>query len=164
MLGAASDYDDPIIQSVIHFLKYKKIKNLSVVAAEIILNYLKNLNLNFENFVIVPVPLHKRKEFSRGFNQAGLIAEHISRTAGVPFLLALKRIKNNKPQVGLKGLKKREKNIKDCFAIKNPQSVSGKNIILVDDVFTSGATINETVKVLKSYGAKKIIALVVAKA
>ena len=120
LLGAATDYGDAVIQNVIHFLKYKKIKSLSAAAGEIVLNYLKNLNLNLDNFMIVPVPLHKRKEFSRGFNQSRLIAENISNKFDlsfprlpaqaekressvfqIPVCCALKRIKNNKQQAGL---------------------------------------------------------------
>jgi len=56
------------------------------------------------------------------------------------------------------------KNISNCFVIKNPELIQNKNIILVDDVFTSGATMNEVVKTLKQNGAKKVIALVLAKA
>lgn len=164
VLAAASNYDNAVVQNVIHLLKYKQIKGLAPILAEIIFDYLKNLELNFENFVIVPVPLHKRKEFSRGFNQSRLIAENISQKLNISFHGALKRIKNNKAQAGLKDHEKRKENVQNCFAAEKPEEISGKNVILIDDVFTSGATMNEAVKVLKSAGAKKIIALVAAKA
>ena len=76
----------------------------------------------------------------------------------------LKRIKNNKPQASLKDNEARIKNMAGCFRIKNSELVKNKNILLVDDVFTSGATINEAVRILKESGAKKIIVLVIAKA
>ncbi len=76
----------------------------------------------------------------------------------------LKRAKNNKPQAKCRDREDRAKNIKNCFVIKNPEKIQGKNLLLIDDVFTSGATMNEAVEVLRKNGAKRIIALVVAKA
>jgi ComF family protein len=164
LLAAASDYGDPVMQSAIRLLKYKRIKGLGSRISEIMSGYLGGLNLNLKEFSIAPIPLHRKKEFFRGFNQSRIIAGEISKTFNLPLEDFLKRTKNNKQQAGLKDYDKRKENIKNCFEAENPKSVFGKNIILVDDVFTSGATMNEAVKVLKSCGAGKIIALVAAKA
>jgi len=206
-LAAASNYDDPILQNLIHQFKYKRCKNLAPVLGEILIKYLNQLSLikakeissergseaerawfpseareseaeapakplagrlsgseNLSLWLIVPVPLHSRRKRERGFNQAKLLAEIVARHFNLTLIEALKRIKNTKPQAKIKDIEKRMKNISNCFVIKNPEMIQGKNIILVDDVFTSGATMNEAVKILKQNGAKKVIALVLAKA
>lgn len=168
LLGAAGNYDDPILQNLIHYFKYKKFSNLTPLLGETLIKYLNNLfgnwNLEIRNFIIIPIPLHLHRERERGFNQAKLLAKTMTDYFNLPLIDALKRIRNNEPQVKIKGLEKRTKNISGCFKIENSELINGKNIILVDDVFTSGATMNEAVKVLKSANAKKIIALVLARA
>lgn len=166
LLGAAGNYDDPTLQNLIHYFKYKYFRNIAPILGEILTKYLNSLNPQFSilNSIIIPIPLHPHRERERGFNQAKLISQFIANRFNLPLINDLKRIKNNKPQVKIKGLEKRTENISGCFKIENPKLIKGKNIILVDDVFTSGATMNEAVKVLKSAGAKKIIALVLARA
>lgn len=166
-LAAAGNYDDPVLQNLIHYFKYKSFENLAPILGELLIKYFKLLNFEtfkLLNFIIVPIPLHHCRERERGFNQAKLLAEIIARHFNLPLIDGLKRIKNNEPQVKLKDFEKRIKNISDCFEIKNPEIVKGKNIILIDDVFTSGATMNEAARILKKNGSGKIIALVLAKA
>ncbi len=169
LLAAAGNYDDPVIKNLIHYFKYKSFENLAPILGEILLNYLKLINFQtykLSNFIIVPVPLHRAKERQRGFNQSKLLAEYITKNFNLELMDILKRTKNTKPQAQCKS-EERIKNISDCFQIKNPvdaEKIKNKNILLIDDVFTSGATINEAVKVLKQNGCRKIIALVAAKA
>jgi ComF family protein len=164
LLAPACDYGDPVVQSAIRYLKYKRIKKLAGRISETMENYIAELNFDFSGFIAAPVPLHRKKEFSRGFNQSRIIAELISKKLNLPLEDLLVKTRNNKQQAGLKNYEKRKENAAGCFSAVNFGKISGKNIILIDDVFTSGATMNEAVKVLKSAGAKKIIALVAAKA
>jgi ComF family protein len=167
LLAAAGNYDDLVLQNLIHHFKYKSFKNLAPILAEILIKYLSNLSLSMvksQKSVVVPVPLHPRRERQRGFNQAKLIAGIVAKKFNWDLFEGLKRIKNNKPQVGLRDSEARVKNMAGCFEIQNPERVKNKDILLVDDVFTSGATMNEAVKILKANGAKRIIALVIAKA
>jgi len=114
--------------------------------------------------LIIPIPLHPSRERGRGFNQSEAIAEEISKTLGVKLMTGnLIRIKNTKPQPEIKGLEKRQENIAGCFAVKNPELIKGKKIIPIDDVFTSGSTMNEAVKILRKAGAARVIGLVIAK-
>lgn len=163
LLAAAASYDNPVIQNLIRYFKYKSFQNLAPVLGEIICNYLKLINLKLDNYAAVPIPLYPSRERKRGFNQAQLLAEFTASYFNLQLMNGLKRTVNNKPQVGLKDDEARAKNVLNCFQVKNPEAISGKNIILVDDVFTSGATINEAVRVLKTAGAKRIIALTLAK-
>ncbi len=164
LLAATGNYDDPILQNLIHCFKYRKMDFLTPTLNEIIVKYIKNLKLELGNFIVVPIPLHFFREKSRGFNQAKLLAKAVARHFNLPLIDALRKIKNNEPQAKCKDAEKRAANVANCFKIKNPESVKGKNIILIDDVFTSGATMTEAVKILKQNGAKRIIALVLAKA
>ena len=186
LLAAAGNYDDPVLQNLIRYFKYKYLKGLAPILGEIAVNYIRNLKLEIRNFAVVPIPLHPAKERQRGFNQSKLIAEFLSKKLNLELIEPLKRIKNTEPQAKLKDQDKRNENILGCFEI-NPHtkrewsplakdnfysrsgvgvknSIKGKNILLIDDVFTSGATINEAVKILKINGTSKIIALVIAKA
>jgi ComF family protein len=178
LLAAAGNYDEPVLQNLIHYFKYKSFENLAPILGEIILKYLDNLfknsnnnggivdytKLEIRNFIVVPIPLHKRRERERGFNQAKLLAGIIAKKFNLELKDCLKRIKNTKPQSQLKDGEKRQSNVFNCFLIAGSDFIKGKKIILVDDVFTSGSTINEAIKILKANGAKRIIALVVAKA
>lgn len=165
LLAPAGNYDNEILKNLIHYFKYKNFKNLSPLLGELILSYIKNSRFQIldSKFLIVPIPLHKKRERMRGFNQSKLLANYIAKKLNLESIDVLERIKNNKPQAYLKDSEERIKNMSGCFQIKNSNSVNSKNILLIDDVFTSGATINEAVKILKENGAKKIIALVIAK-
>lgn len=166
LLAAAGNYDDLVLQNLIHYFKYKSFKNLAPVLGEILIKYLNSLNPQFSilNSIVIPISLHPRRERRRGFNQAKLIAKILAENFNLEISEDLKRTKNNKPQVECRDSETRTKNIENCFEIKNPEKIRGKNILLIDDVFTSGATMNEAVKILKQNNARKIIALVLAKA
>ena len=166
LLGAAGNYDDSVIRNLIHYFKYNSFENLTPILGEILLRYIENCKLKIENFIIVPIPLHPSRERQRGFNQSKLLAEYIAQRLNLNSIDALKRIKNTKPQAQCKNNESRTENIKNCFKIKESaiKSIKNKNILLIDDVFTTGSTINEAVQILKQNGARKIIALVVAKA
>jgi len=164
LLAAAGNYDDLVLQNLIHYFKYKSFKNFAPFLGELAVNYVKNCKLKIENFIVAPIPLYPIRERKRGFNQAKLLSEFVAKNFNLELVEALKRIKNNKPQVECRDQETRIKNIKNCFAVKNPEKIRAKNILLVDDVFTSGATMNEAVKILKENGAGRIIALVLAKA
>jgi ComF family protein len=165
ILAAAGFYGDEILDKLITLLKYQKIKQAAIPLGEILSRYLENCKLKIENFVIIPVPLHWRREKNRGFNQSDLIADRLSKTSGLAVVKnILKRTRNTPSQVGLKEKEKREINVQNCFVVEKPELLFQKNVILLDDVFTSGATMKEAVEVIKKAGAKKIIGLVVAKA
>ncbi len=168
LLAAVGNYDDPVLQNLIQSFKYKSVKSLAPILTDLLIKYIKNVfscsSLVIGQFIIVPIPLYPRRERERGFNQSKLLVEDLSKKLNLDFHEALVRVKKTLPQAQSKDIEERVKNIEGCFKMKNSELVEGKNIILVDDVFTSGATINEAVKILKQNGAKKILALVLAKA
>lgn len=111
--------------------------------------------------VVMPVPLHIKRLRERGFNQSLLLAKEVGKRHRImvdPF--ALKRIRWTVPQVNLSG-KERELNVKGAFEVQ--KDVKGKRILLVDDVYTTGATVRECSKVLKKNGAKDVCILTLAR-
>jgi len=115
--------------------------------------------------MIIPVPLHWQRLWRRRFNQSALLATALTRISHIPTHLdILKRIRFTGPQKGL-SKKNRQKNVRMAFQIdtKFKDSLKGKNVILIDDVMTSGSTLNECSKVLKSRGVKHITALTIAR-
>ena len=164
ILGAATKYDNPVVNNLIHYFKYENFQNLASLLSELIFEFLSRTDFVVSNFILIPIPLHSSRERQRGYNQSKLLAGILSDKLRINLVDGLKRTKRTKPQAQAKKSGAREKNIKDCFEAINLNRIKGKNILLVDDVFTSGATINEAVKVLRNAGARKIAALVIAKA
>ena len=110
---------------------------------------------------IVPMPLHHTKLRERGFNQSMEIARSVSRHSGVALLSrACKRIKNTPSQTGLPW-KEREKNIKDAFVCET--DFTGKHVAILDDVLTTGATVNELAKVIRKRGAAQVTGWIIAR-
>jgi ComF family protein len=104
--------------------------------------------------VVIPVPLHKQRLKERGFNQSLLLAREVARVFGLEVdYRSLKRIRPTRPQVDLKP-DERKKNVKGAFDVKSPERVRGRRVLLVDDVFTTGATVSECARVLKKAGAE----------
>ncbi len=169
-LGVVSFYENSIIRKTIHLFKYQPIISLQKPLANLIIKFLKETSffseINKKNILLIPIPLHKRKRRQRGFNQSELltkaIASHFSLNFHSKILL---RIKNNPPQAKINNFIKRKENIKDVFQISSSHLTLIKNkwIILIDDVYTSGATMQEAAEVLKKNDAKKVIGLVLAR-
>jgi len=121
-----------------------------------------NILLNISQNLIVPVPLHKKRKRWRGFNQAEVIACEIADHFNLELCIDhLVRIKHKKPQAKL-GEAARKDNIINCFAWRGDK-LANRNIIIIDDVVTTGATLNECAKVLKANGAGEVWGLVIAK-
>ena len=169
-LGVVSFYRNSIIRKTIHLFKYQSIISLKKPLADLMIKFLEETNffseINKENILVIPIPLHKRKRNQRNFNQSELLAKtvasHFSLNYHPEILL---RIKNNPPQVKINNFSEREKNVKDIFQISDDSLniIKNKWIILIDDVYTSGATMQEAAKILKKNGAKKVIGLVLAR-
>lgn len=164
-LGIAVSYENPLIRELIHKYKYSFAKEISWTLSEILIRYLeKSFTGDFNKYCLMAVPLHRQRFNWRGFNQSEEIAKILSQR----FSLALKnnclvRQKKTVSQAEIKDFQKRKDNLQNAFVLKNPKLIENKNIILVDDVFTSGTTMEAAAAALKSGGAKRIIGLVIAK-
>ena len=153
---------------MLFLFKYEPyIKNLSLPLAYLIISHfaLTEKQKIFANpkAIFMSVPLFKKKEKSRGYNQSKEIAEILSIYYRLPLQKNnLIKVKNTKSQTNF-SKKERVLNIANSFTIKNPSLVEGKTIFLIDDVFTTGATMEECTRTLKKAGAKKVFGIVVAR-
>ncbi len=139
--------------------KFQGAKYLGMVFAEILAN--KILNEAIQADIIMAVPISKERLKERGYNQSAIIARKISRITKIPYTeKVLIKHKNNLRQSELT-LYERQRNVKNAYSIKNIESIKCKKIILIDDIYTTGATLNECAKILKNYGAKEVIACTV---
>jgi ComF family protein len=114
--------------------------------------------------IVVPVPLHRRRFFMRRFNQSAELARHVAKLAALPFEpLTVERVKRTRQQVGL-GAKERAANMRGAFRVPEARkiAVSGRRVLLVDDVFTTGATVSAATKALKKAGAREVDVLTFA--
>jgi ComF family protein len=153
------------MKELIHKLKYENDRLLAYDLACLMLAAWTDLrqHVNLENLLIVPIPLHKQKLRSRGFNQAQLLAKHLSQALQIDLAgKALTRAKNTKPQFGL-SRPERLANLTDAFA-GNKTFLAGKTVILVDDIYTSGATVAAAASEVMNCSAKAVAALTLARA
>ncbi len=111
---------------------------------------------NYSNCYFLPIPLHKNRFKMRGFNQAEELTKLFSKQFQYPILDSLVRIRDTKPQAQIHHKKQRLENIKGAFSVTEKQAITGKTIILVDDVYTSGSTCLEAAKTLRECGAFKV--------
>jgi competence protein ComFC len=159
-----ADYKNKIINQLIKKLKYSFARELSEALAEIAVKFfikIQQLDIDLKEFIVIPIPLHKKRLAWRGFNQSQLIACYFADKFNLEISENLIRVKHKTPQAKLGGVERKE-NIKDCFAWRG-ENLSGKNILLLDDVATTGSTLKEAAKILKAAGAKKVWGLVIAK-
>lgn len=113
--------------------------------------------------LIIPVPLHPMRLFKRKYNQSAVLALSLSKLINIPVNYnSLQKIKHTVPQISCTG-KQRIKNVKKAFEVTSKENIKGKRIVLIDDVFTTGATLSECARALKKAGAKSIDALTIAR-
>jgi len=165
-LYCALPYQNSLIKDLIKKFKYEPfVKELGKSLSSLMIEHFNLLDNkpDFTGFVLVPVPLGKRKLKWRGFNQAEEIGKELADSLKIPLISgALIKIKETQDQVDLHDQERKE-NIKNSFLCQSPEKIKGKNILLVDDVFTTGSTMEESAGVLKESGAKKIIGIAVAR-
>lgn len=114
--------------------------------------------------LLAPIPLHPARMRERGYNQSELLARRVSQLTGIPTDNALRRVKNTRTQARIVDAKKRRQNLEGAFAVTNPETLRNKQILLIDDVTTTGATLDAAAKALKAAGAGIVYALVVEQA
>ncbi len=165
---AYGSYDDGL-RELIHLLKYNGVRPAARVLGRMLSETLTAVEPSFEQSVVllVPVPLYRGKRRQRGFNQAELIAQAAwrERFSGARFQLAsdlLTRVRDTHSQIGLTSHQRRE-NLRGAFAVAQPQQIAGREIVLVDDVYTTGTTASECARVLRRAGASKVWVVTVAR-
>ena len=148
------------VRELVHRYKYDKEFSLSRTLGFFLSELLQESGWQAD--VIVPVPLHKNRLKSRGFNQATLLGDYLSCHHGIPCMddLLIRRI-DTKTQTGFNRWERAE-NLRNAFAVVQPDPIRGKNILLIDDVYTTGATADSCSRVLRQSGAQRIYVLTIA--
>lgn len=169
------DYRHIPIKKAIWLLKYKNKQIFAKIFANILygrileeLSDLAQFN-NFKNPILIPIPLSKKRIRERGFNQSILICNELIKLDKDQIFKNLKlekdvliKPKDGKHQAVIENRSQRLKNVINSFSIQNSEKIKNRNIILIDDVTTTGATLTEAKKTLRNAGAKKIIAFTIA--
>jgi ComF family protein len=151
-------YEGPL-QKLIQIFKYGKIESLAGPLARLLIQSLP-FGENFD--VVLAMPMHWRKQWERGFNQAELIAGPVAHRYGLKLSHNLRRSRHTRAQAGLNE-KQRQENLKGAFIVRQPAEISGKRILLIDDVFTTGASLRAAAAALKAAGASRVTALTLAR-
>lgn len=161
--GALSvfEYTGMVKESLIRFKFYNK-PGYYTTYARLIADRLGKLTDPGEYDMVISVPLHKHKEFIRGYNQAYLISKALSRIIKLPECSKLLRRERYTEAQSLLDRQKRNQNVRGAFSVMSPEKVRGKSVLLVDDILTTGSTLEECSRVLKQAGAVKVFAVVVA--
>ncbi|MGI6595884.1 MAG: ComF family protein [Elusimicrobia bacterium] len=160
---SAFKYEGPV-KEALHRFKYLKKKYYGKKIALFLEHFLTKQQIDAFD-IIIPVPLHWKKEFRRGFNQCAVVAFCLSKRLGKRYVSGvLVKSRNTASQTTMKNREGRENNVKGSFSVKKRHLLKDKRILLLDDVYTSGATIREAKNTLLKNGAKKVNILVIAQA
>lgn len=161
------NYQQPLIKNLIFHFKYEPnlVKELAEPLANLWEDYFSLLDkkINFSDFLVLPLPLEKNRLRWRGFNQSEELAKYFCQDFNLETRNdILIKVKKTESQVNLDEKERRE-NIKGAFLVENKEAIEGRKILLIDDVYTTGSTLEEAAKVLKENGAKEIWGLVLAR-
>lgn len=152
-------YKDNIVK-MIRGLKYHNQKELAYFQAKMMFEYWEKLNVSKKDFTIIPVPISKKREKERHYNHMSLVAKEFSKMTGYEINETLvERIKDTKPQYKLTK-KERAANLIDAFSVitDNIENCKEKNLLIFDDILTTGSTVAEISKILRKAGAQSIVA------
>ncbi|HNW09467.1 MAG TPA: hypothetical protein PK619_02980 [bacterium] len=163
-LWVVADYDNKLVQKIIQAIKYRFIIDLAGEFDSLIADYFLRFPAWSEDFVLVPIPLARKRFLARGFNQAELICLSVQRNFKNQIEYLLKRDIFLSPQVELDS-RRRQENISGNFSLAGQvdNHMLDRRLVLVDDVYTTGATMQECAKVLHGAGFKEIWGLVIAR-
>jgi len=153
------------LKDTLLLFKYRRYRILGLNLAEFVSEALKREEGLWSGVnVIVPVPLHRRRRWERGFNQAEVLAKEIGRLRGIPLeTRALEKVRNVPPQTSLEHGERKE-NVRGAYRAGKTEGIRDRIVLLVDDVYTTGSTLRECAAVLKKAGAKDVRAITLAQA
>jgi ComF family protein len=148
--------DKTPLQQIVHHIKYRQEKELGIHMGEIMGIHGSGLFTECETDLCIPMPLHPKKEYKRGYNQASLLCEGIFKQTGIPYNeKALVRNENTRTQTK-KSRIERWKNVASVFNVIEPLVINDKHVVVVDDVITTGASTEACVNTLMQHGAKTV--------
>ncbi len=147
------------LRELIHLFKYAGMKALAKpLGAQLAAALPRDQRFD----IVVPMPLHWKRRWQRGFNQSELLARFTARRCGIPVINAVRRTRATRNQAGLSNAKRRG-NVSGAFGVTKPDAVAGQRVLLIDDVMTTGATASACARALKRAGAKSVAVLTLAR-
>ncbi|MFN2508616.1 MAG: double zinc ribbon domain-containing protein [Chthoniobacterales bacterium] len=153
-----------VVRKIVHEFKYGKQAHLKYPVAEWLAEALVDPRLEGRRFdALVPVPLHPTRQRERGFNQAELLTEVLSRRSGIPMQTSLQRVRYTTTQTAFDRTERME-NLHNAFRLRKNADVQGLRVLLIDDILTTGSTLSECARVLKAGGALSVHAATAARA
>jgi ComF family protein len=156
-------YKTSPIRGILHAFKYAYVTEIRGLLWQTLARERRVL-ARMRSDMIVPLPLHPRRLRTRGFNQSEIIAAKLAELLAVPLETRILTRKRNTPfQLKARNRLARMRNVRNAFAVSDPNRVRGKDILLVDDVITTGATLTEAARTLRAAGARRVEAFVLAK-
>ncbi len=158
-----ASYKNNLIKKLVHFYKYKYISDLCFPLSKLMIRKYENEIDKVSNPIVVCAPLSKKRFNLRCYNQAKLLASEFSKYFNYEFFPNLIIKTRHTTQQAKLNREQRLINLKNSFALSNDKIVSGRNIIIIDDIYTTGATVNEIAQTLKNNNAGEIWGLVIAK-
>jgi len=154
------------LRELIHLLKYERIEPAAGVLGTMLDEAIGKLQVSSKSLVVVPVPLYAGKRRERGFNQAELVARKALKELTLPHVQLMtdvvERIRPTTSQIGLTRPQRRE-NIRGAFRVSHPTKIAGRDVLLVDDVLTTGTTASECARILRKAGAQNVWVATVAR-
>lgn len=167
------DYKNKVVKNLISHLKYRQVEAISHILGQCLAEAILELIADqpellayskTKKIILIPVPMHPKKQRQRGFNQAELLALEIEKIIKETEnnTEIVKKIIPTKNQVACKNKKERKINIKDSFVVEKPEVIKQKVVIIIDDVITTGATVGEIRRIISKYEPLEIITLAVA--
>lgn len=156
-------YDGPLVKAIL-LLKWERIDPLGAWFAERLAEVVMRAGEAMAADVVVPVPLHRERERQRGYNQAGLISKPLARKLGLPHKAVLLMRTRPRPDKQVLSFKERWESVRGAFATRPGSQIDNKRVLLVDDVMTTGATLDACARALLESGAKSVQGLTVARA
>lgn len=160
----AITYYDKIIKKILHEVKFKKRPKYLNIFDKLLSNSVKNLLINVKPDIVVPVPSDKKTLRERTFNQATVISRKVSKISGIKLEEKILKKPQHIYRQSHLNRKERQKNIENAYSLHAQADVKDRHILLVDDIYTTGATLNACSRELKRAGAKKITCLTIARA
>jgi ComF family protein len=151
----------------VHLLKYQQVRPAAtILGAKLAVSIAGREIEDPETVAVIPVPLHRKKRRQRGFNQAELIAKNVLRELKTNrFELQTRVMRRVRPTVSQTGLTRpqRRENVRGAFEVSRPEIIRGRTVMVIDDVYTTGTTLDECARVLRKAGARRVLVATVAR-
>jgi len=152
------------LRELVHRMKYRRRWTIAEELADRLIGQGPVKGILTQSEVLVAVPLHWRRQIARGYNQAAVVAGRLGSVCNIEVCRPVRRVRYTETQTHLHAREKREQNLKGAFRVVRPRLVKDRHVVVIDDVMTTGATLQSIGRELKKSGASSVCAIVIAAA